>query len=78
MTGDFTLLWSYRTLPCFLLLYGDILIDVLAADKCVVENVCKHTDNEPVAGYVADVERQYVVLDERHDATTYYEHHEDT
>ena len=60
------------------LLYRTVLVYILTADKGIEEDVGKHGYDEPIAGDVADVEGEYVVLDERHDATTYDEHHEDT
>lgn len=59
------------------LFHWDVLVDVPASCQCIVEDVGEHDDDEPVAGYVADVEGEYVVLDERHDATAHNEHHED-
>ena len=63
---------------CLSLLYGDVFVYILAADEGIEEDVGKHGHYQPVAGDVADVEGEHVVLDERHDTTTHNEHHEDT
>lgn len=60
------------------LIYRDILVYILAADKGIEEDVGQHSHYQPVAGDVADVEGEHIVLDERHDTTTHNEHHEDT
>ena len=46
-------------------------------DEGIEEDVGKHSYYQPVAGDVADVESEHVVLDEGHDATTDNKHHED-
>ena len=58
-----------------LLVDRNVLIDILATDQGVVEEVAEHGDNEPVAVHVTSSLRDEV-LDERHDTTTNDEHHE--
>ena len=61
----------------FGLLYRNISIDIAASDEGVVEHIAEHGNDKPIAGDVADVESQHIVLYQWHDATTYDEHHED-
>ena len=61
----------------FLLLYRDVFIYILATNEGVEKDVGQHSHYQPIAGDVADVESEHVVLDEGHDATTDNKHHED-
>ena len=60
------------------LVYLNVLVDILAADKGIEEDVGQHTDDQPVA--LDDADAGSVgqgLLDEGHDATTYHQRHED-
>jgi len=59
------------------LIYLDICVYILATDKCVVEDVTNHGNDDPVRCDWVDVEG-YLTLDERHDTTTNYHCHEET
>lgn len=61
----------------FGLLYGNISIDIAASDEGIVEHVAEHGDDKPIAGDIANVEGQHIVLYQWHDTSTYDEHHED-
>ena len=58
--------------------YVEAVKDILAANKSIEQNVSQHTDDKPIAANEANAGVGHSLLDERHDATTYHQHHKDT
>ncbi len=58
-------------------IYGDVGVDILAADKTVEEEIQQACHNEPVACHVACFFCDELLYEGKH-ATAYNHHHEDT
>ena len=60
------------------LLNWDVSVDILAANKSVIEKIHQTDQRNDVREHITHVAIGNCILNQRQNATTYYHHHKDT